>query len=146
MSAANALSLARIQEHCRGLHLPTVAEQCERLAEEARREQHSPLDYLAELLGAEVDERERRTIERRLKEARLPRLKTLETFDFNASPQLSAAYLQELTRGGYLGSCRTDYPHRRCRYRKNPFGYRAVRRGLSPEKAGTLCYRGRSGQ
>lgn len=102
MSPANTLSLARIQQHCRGLHLPTVAEQCARLAEEALREQHSPLDYLAELLGAEVDERERRTIERRLKEARLPRLKTLETFDFNASSQISAAYLQELARGGYL--------------------------------------------
>lgn len=102
MSAAHALSVARIQEHCRGLHLPTVAEQCERLAEEARREQHSPLDYLAELLSAEVDERERRTIERRLKEARLPRLKTLEDFDFRATPQLSAGYLQELAGGGYL--------------------------------------------
>jgi DNA replication protein DnaC len=79
-----------------------VAEQCERLAEEARREQHSPLDYLAELLSAEVDERERRTIERRLKEARLPRLKTLEDFDFSATPQLSAGYLQELAGGGYL--------------------------------------------
>jgi DNA replication protein DnaC len=102
MSQSHTLNVARIHQHCRGLRLPTVADQCERLAEEALREQQSPLTYLAELLGAEVEERERRTIERRLKEARLPRLKTLDEFDFSACPQLSAPALYELAAGGYL--------------------------------------------
>ncbi len=66
MTAAAALELATIQEYCRVLRLATVAAQCERLAQEALRQQQSPLAYLASLLAAEVDERERRAIARRL--------------------------------------------------------------------------------
>ena len=99
---ATALALAAIEAHCRVLRLPTIAGQCERLAEEAVRTQQSPLSYLAELLGAEVDDRERRTIARRLQEARLPRLKTLEEFDFSANPALAATQLQPLAAGDYL--------------------------------------------
>jgi DNA replication protein DnaC len=102
MSQSGALAVATVQQHCRLLRLPTVGAQCEELAQEAARHQHSHLAYLAELLGAEVDERERRTIERRLKEARLPRMKTLEEFDFSAAPQISAKQLRELAEGGYL--------------------------------------------
>jgi hypothetical protein len=38
-----ALALAAIEAHCRALRLPTIAGQCERLAEEAVRTQQSPL-------------------------------------------------------------------------------------------------------
>lgn len=97
-----ALTTASVQQACRTLHLPTVAANCERLAQEAERQHHSPLTYLAELLGTELDERERHTIARRLKEAKLPRLKTLEEFDFSATPGVSARQLLELAEGGYL--------------------------------------------
>jgi DNA replication protein DnaC len=102
MTAATAVTVAAIQEHCRALRLPLVAAQCERLAQDALRHQHSPLEYLASLLGAEVDDRERRAIARRLQEARLPRLKTLEDFDVSAAPQVSAARRQQLAEGHYL--------------------------------------------
>lgn len=102
MSKPSHLTAATVQEHCRLLRLPTVAAQSEQLAQEAARSNQTHLHYLAELLGAEVDERERHTIGRRLKEARLPRMKTLEEFDFNAAPQLSAKQLHELATGGYL--------------------------------------------
>lgn len=102
MTVTAALDLATIQEYCRVLRLATVAAPCERLAQEALRQQQSPLAYLASLLAAEVDERERRAIARRLQEARLPRLKTLEDFDFSAAPQVSAARLQQLAEGHYL--------------------------------------------
>lgn len=96
------VALAAVEQHCRALRLPTVAGHCERVAEEAVRTQQTPLSYLAELLGAEVDERERRTIERRLKEAQLPRLKTVEEFDFSANPALPATQLRQLAEGGYV--------------------------------------------
>ena len=102
MTAAAALDLATIQQYCRVLRLATVAAQCERLAQEALRQQQSPLAYLASLLAAEVDERERRTIARHLQDAPVPRLKTLEDFDFSAAPQVSAARLQQLAAGHYL--------------------------------------------
>lgn len=100
--SAVAMTLATIEAHCRVLRLPTVAEQCQRLAEEALRSGQSPLDFLAALLAAEVDDRERRTIDKRLKDARLPRLKTLEEFDFTANPALPAAQLRHLAEGDYL--------------------------------------------
>ncbi|MFO1428879.1 MAG: ATP-binding protein [Candidatus Competibacteraceae bacterium] len=102
MTAATALDLATIREYCRVLRLATVAAPCERLAQEALRQPQPPLAYLASLLAAEVDERERRVIARRLQEAHVPRLKTWEDFDFSAAPQISAARLQQLAEGHSL--------------------------------------------
>jgi DNA replication protein DnaC len=73
-----ALQQATILQHCKVLHLPTVGGQCGPLAEQAVRERHTHLGYLEALLAAEVDERERHAIARRLKDAHLPRVKTLD--------------------------------------------------------------------
>jgi DNA replication protein DnaC len=102
MSETTELLSATIHEHCRVLRLPAISSHSVRLAREAVAQNHSHLAYLTELLGAEVDERERHTIARRIQEARLPRMKTLEEFDFSAAPHLSAARLHELAQGGYL--------------------------------------------
>jgi DNA replication protein DnaC len=72
------------------------------LAKDAVQQQQPYLTYLAELLSAEVDERERHTIERRIKDGRLPRIKTLEDFDFSAAPLVSAPQIRELAEGGYI--------------------------------------------
>jgi len=61
------------------------------LAEEAGQRKHSHLHYLEALLQAEMEDRERRSIELRMKEAHLPRIKTLEEFDFIQSPHIPAA-------------------------------------------------------
>ncbi len=96
------LRLAAIRQQCTQLHLPAVGAQCERLAEQAAKAHHSHLAYLEALLGAELDERERRTIERRLQEAHFPRLKTLEEFDFAEVPTIPAALLRTLAEGEYI--------------------------------------------
>jgi DNA replication protein DnaC len=102
VNRAESLTEAAIDQHCRLLRLPTIAAQCQRLAKDAVQQQQPYLTYLAELLSAEVDERERHTIERRIKEARLPRIKTLEDFDFSAAPLVSAPQIRELAEGGYI--------------------------------------------
>jgi len=102
MNQAESLTEAAIDQHCRLLRLPTIAAQCQRLAKDAVQQRQPYLTYLAELLSAEVDERERHTIERRIKEARLPRIKTLEDFDFSAAPLVSAPQIRELAEGGYI--------------------------------------------
>lgn len=102
MNRAESLTEAAIDQHCRLLRLPTIAAQCQRLAKDAVQQQQPYLTYLAELLSAEVDERERHTIERRVKEARLPRIKTLEDFDFSAATLVSAPQIRELAEGGYI--------------------------------------------
>jgi DNA replication protein DnaC len=99
---ASTLDGATVEQYCRQLRLPSVAAQYERLAKEAALSNQTHTRYLAELLGLEVEDRERRTIERRLREARLPRLKTLEEFDFQAAPAVPAVRLRELAEGGYI--------------------------------------------
>lgn len=114
------LEVSAIKQHCTRLRLPTVGGQCARLAEQAQRERQTYLGYLEALLLAELDERERHTIERRLKDAHLPRVKTLDEFDFRLTPSLSASHLRELAEGGYLeraepviflGECGTGKTH-----------------------------------
>ena len=67
-----------------------------------------------------MEERERNTVARRLRDAHLPRLKTLEEFDFSQSPKISAAEIRQLAEGGYieraepvllLGDCGTGKTH-----------------------------------
>src|SRR5215208_5471759 len=109
-----------IKQQCVVLHLPTFASQCTPLAEQAERERQPYLGYLEALLGAELEDRERRAIERRLKEAHLPRVKTLDEFDFSQAPAVSPTRLAELADGGYieraepvvfLGDCGTGKTH-----------------------------------
>jgi DNA replication protein DnaC len=89
-----------IRHNCRTLKTPTIAAQYQRLADAAAREGHSHVRYLDALLGAEIDERGRKAVLRRVKEARLPRLKTLQEFDFAQSPV--SAWIADLAAGGYI--------------------------------------------
>ena len=68
----------------------------------------------------EWEERDRHAIHQRLRDAKLPRLKTLEEFDFNQAPQIPAAKIRELAEGGYIertepvvliGECGTGKTH-----------------------------------
>lgn len=99
----NELQATTIQQQCKALRMPAIGSQFARLAEQAVREKQGHLDYLEALLNSELEERERNTVERRLREARLPRMKTLEEFDFSKSPKISLAQIRELAEGGYIG-------------------------------------------
>jgi DNA replication protein DnaC len=72
------LEQAAVEQQCRALRLPAVADQCAPLADEATKQRQTYLRYLEALLAAELEERERNTVARRIKDARLPRMKTLE--------------------------------------------------------------------
>jgi DNA replication protein DnaC len=85
------LEEATIKQQCKVLRMPAVAAQCAQLAAEAVRDRRTHLSFLEALLAAELEERERNLIERRLREARLPRMKTMEDFDFAQPQGLSAA-------------------------------------------------------
>jgi DNA replication protein DnaC len=115
-----ALQATAIQQQCKLLHLPAVGSQCAGLAELAVKEKQSHLDYLEALLAMELEEREHRLVSRRLREARLPRMKTLDEFDFSQSPKVSAAEIRQLAEGGYIeraepilfiGDCGTGKTH-----------------------------------
>lgn len=78
---ADAATLALL---LRQLRLPTMAGCCEEVTDRATSNGWSVAETLAALCEYELAERERRRLERHLKEARLPSGKTLEAFDFQA--------------------------------------------------------------
>jgi len=102
MSAVKPVQQAAILQYAKQLRLPTLGDQFAGLAEEAVKEKQSHLSYLEALLEAEVEERDRKAITRRIQEARFPAVKTLEEFDFPSAPHISAALLRNLSEGGYL--------------------------------------------
>jgi DNA replication protein DnaC len=91
-----------IRDQCRLLRLPTIGAQFRQLAEEAVQQKQTQVRYLEALLSAELEDREQRAVERRIREARLPRVKTLEEFDFTQTPKISANQVRELAEGGYI--------------------------------------------
>jgi DNA replication protein DnaC len=95
---------AAIGAATRELHLPTVRTECVRLAEMATRGHATYLGYLAEMLSAEVDDRSERRRQRRVHEAKFPRIKRLGDFDLAAAPSINATTISMLASGSYLES------------------------------------------
>lgn len=93
---------AAIAVASRELHLPTVRDEAERLAEIAVRERQSHPVFLAEVLAAEVDDRAERRRTRRINAAKFPRIKRLAEFNVDAVPTLRAAQLATLAAGTYI--------------------------------------------
>ena len=82
------LQEATIKQYCKALRMPMIGMQFSSLAEQAVKEKKTHTGYLEALLTAEIEERERNTIERRIKEAHLPRVKTVEEFDYTQTPMV----------------------------------------------------------
>ena len=103
MSAATVpVQQATIRQYAKRLQLVTMAGQFATVAEQAIKEKQSHLSYLEVLLGMEVEERERNTVARRIKDAHFPKVKTLEDFAFSDVPHIPAAVVRNLAAGGYL--------------------------------------------
>ena len=96
------LQQSTIVQYAKELHLPTLGAQFLRLAEEAAKQGQSHLSYLEALFEAEVEERARNAIARRIVDAHLPKVKTLEEFEFEKAPAVPAALIRNLAEGGYL--------------------------------------------
>lgn len=91
-----------IEAACRTLRLPTVREVEGPLAEAAVRDRLTHRAYLAEVFTAELDDREARRRERRIVEARFPRLKRLAEFDLGAASSINPATLAALETGAWI--------------------------------------------
>jgi DNA replication protein DnaC len=91
-----------VEAHARELHLPAIRSRFRQLAQEATREQQTPLAYLAALLEAEVQERAERRERRRLIDARFPLIKRLEEFRFEDNPKVPQATIAALAEGSWI--------------------------------------------
>lgn len=78
------------------LNLSSMYNQWEEVSLQAQQEKWSYAEYLTVLANRELANRQRKRIERHLKESVLPSGKTLDTFDFETSKSVNAAQITAL--------------------------------------------------
>ena len=91
-----------LAHHLKALKLPTFLREHDKLARQCAAEGVDHTRYLLRLAEVELIERERRMVERRIKEAKFPAVKSLDSFDFLALPSLNKALVLELARCEYV--------------------------------------------
>lgn len=91
-----------LAHHLRQLKLPTILREYEKVALEVAREGQDHVRYLLRLVELELIDRERRMVERRIRAARFPAVKSFDTFDFTAIPSLNKPLVLELARCEYV--------------------------------------------
>jgi DNA replication protein DnaC len=88
--------------HLKALKLPTFLREHDKLARQCAAEGVEHTGYLLRLAELELIERERRMVERRIREAKFPAVKSLDSFDFLALPSLNKTLVLELARSEYV--------------------------------------------
>jgi DNA replication protein DnaC len=91
-----------LEHHLKALRLPTFHREYDKVAQQCAAEGVDHPRDLLRLTELELLEREQRATERRIRTARLPVLKSLETFEFPVIPSLNKGLVLELARCEYI--------------------------------------------
>lgn len=91
-----------LADHLKALKLPTFLREYEELAQQSAAEGLDHAGYLLRLAERELAERHRRRVDRLIRRARFPALKSLDDFDFTAIPSLDKGLVLELARCEYV--------------------------------------------
>jgi DNA replication protein DnaC len=91
-----------LAHHLKALRLPTFLAEHGKVAKQCAAEGIDHARYLLRLAELELIERERRAVERRIKQAHFPTVKSLDAFDFKAIPSLNKMSVMELARCEYI--------------------------------------------
>jgi DNA replication protein DnaC len=96
--------LTRLDAQLNRLHLSHIQRHYQALATKAAQQQLSHLEYLAQLIEGEATEHENRSIERRIRNARFPVLKTLEDFRWSWPKKINRPQIQNLFRLAFVAT------------------------------------------
>jgi DNA replication protein DnaC len=99
---SEAVDTVVLESYLKKLYLSSFIRNHEAFASEAAQNNQSYTRYLLALAEQEVQEREARRRQRRLKEAKIPVLKELSDFDFELVPQLNQNKIRQLVQGDYI--------------------------------------------
>ena len=128
-----------LAHHLKTLKLPTFLREYDKLARHCATEGADHVRYLVRLTELELIDRERRMVERRIRQARFPAVKSLDSFDFKAIASLNKMLVLELARCEYverreniiaLGNSGTGKTHHRIAIGRVPYS-RCLRRSQS---------------
>jgi len=96
--------LTRLDAQLHRLQLHHIQSHYQVFASQAAEQQRSHLDYLAQLVEGEASMRENRSIERRIKNARFPVLKSLDDFQWNWPKKINRLQIQNLFRLAFVAT------------------------------------------
>jgi DNA replication protein DnaC len=91
-----------LNHHLKKLRLPTFLAEYDKVAKLCATEGVDHTRYLLRLAELELIDRERRMVERRIKGAKFPTTKSLDSFDFKAMPSLNKMMVMELARCDFI--------------------------------------------
>jgi DNA replication protein DnaC len=92
---------AQIKLYTKELKMPGLSDAFEEIARDAAKAGRGHLESLAACLSAEVESRSEHRLASRIKTARFPSAKTLETFDFSLVPSLPKGRVLDLASGEF---------------------------------------------
>jgi len=91
-----------LKHYLKKLKLPTILREYQAMAAVCMKERCDYSTFLLRLVERESLDRQKRAAERRVKNARFPVIKTLDTFDFGLQPSINEKLVRELMTGEYL--------------------------------------------
>ena len=91
-----------LEHHLKALRLPTILREYDKVAQQCAAEDIDYPRFLLRITELELLDRERRATERRIRQAKFPVLKSLDSFDFLAIPSLNKAMVLDLARSDFL--------------------------------------------
>ena len=91
-----------LAHHLKTLKLPTFLREYDKLARHCATEGADHVRYRVRLTELELIDRERRMVERRIRQARFPAVKSLDSFAFKAIASLNKMLVLELARCEYV--------------------------------------------
>ena len=135
-----------LDAHLKALRLPTFLREYDKVARQCAQEGLDCSRYLFRLCELELLDREQRAVERRIKAARFPVLKSLETFEFRAIPSVNKRLVLELARSEYLRPARERVGVGQLRHGQDASRARVGAGRLSERLSGALHHRRRTGE
>ena len=91
-----------LEHHLKVLRLPTILREYDKVARQCAAEQVDFTRYLLRLTELELVDRDRRAIERRIRQAKFPVIKSLDSFDFLSIPSANKTLVLDLARGEFI--------------------------------------------
>ena len=88
--------------HLKKLKLPTILREYEKVSRQCAAEGLDHIQFLLRLIELELIDRERSMVERRIRAAKFPAPKSLDSFDFKAIPALNKVQVLDLARCGWI--------------------------------------------
>jgi DNA replication protein DnaC len=93
---------ARVEERLTRLRLGSVASRLDAILSQAARKEPTYLDFLDEVLGDELDAKQKKRVAMAVQIAHFPTVKLLEEFDFKFQPSVDQRLVRELATGHFV--------------------------------------------